>query len=89
MNLMNYEKNTKVHVRKFKNDFYLLGNGKGYRLNYVGAVVIKYLHKDMEISELSGKIASYYGIEDTEQIAADICNFLNFLIQNNLVHKHV
>ena len=85
MNLKNYERKLETRVRKFKDDYYLLGNRKSYLLNYTGAVVLKYIGDDIELEEVAKKISDFYKEENLEKIKTDIESFIEFLILENLI----
>lgn len=89
MNLNNYEKRLETRVRKFKDEYYLLGNRKSYLLNYTGAVVLKYIGTDIELETVVKKISDFYKEDDFERIKADIENFIEFLVLENLVTSKV
>lgn len=89
MNLNNYEKRLETRVRKFKDEYYLLGNRKSYLLNYTGAVVLKYIGTDIELETVVKKISDFYKEDDFERIKADIENFIEFLVLENLVISKV
>lgn len=85
MNLSNYEKKIETRVRKFENQYYLLGNKKSYQLNYTGAVVLKYIGTEIELETLAKKISAYYKEDNINQIEEDIVTFLDFLLSENLI----
>jgi len=85
MNLKNYERKLETRVRKFKDDYYLLGNRKSYLLNYTGAVVLKYIGDDIELEDVAKKISDFYKEENLEKIKTDIESFIEFLILENLI----
>lgn len=74
-----------TRVRKFKDDYYLLGNRKSYLLNYTGAVVLKYIGDDIELEDVAKKISDFYKEENLEKIKTDIESFIEFLILENLI----
>ncbi|HEM5251699.1 TPA: hypothetical protein U1341_002212 [Streptococcus suis] len=69
MNLSKYDRGIETRVRKFNGEYYLIGKGKVYSLNYLGAVVLKYIGSDITVNELSNKISEKYPGTDIETIS--------------------
>lgn len=87
MNLKNFSKDIDTRVRKFGNEYYLLAKGKVYLLNYLGAVVLKYINTDIDLEELANKINSVFMEQDIKMIEEDIKNFISFLLNEGIVCK--
>lgn len=81
----NFKRNENVRVRKFQNEFYLLGNGNSYSLNYLGAVVIKYLGKNITLAKLVVKISKHFPEVAQKKIKQDVIDFIDFLLSEELV----
>lgn len=85
MNLKIYIKDINVRVRKFRDDYYLVANGKTYLLNYLGAVVLKYINTDIDIKDLVFKIKSVFSEQSEETIESDIQAFITFLLDEEVI----
>lgn len=85
-NLNELRKCEYIIVRKIEDKYYMLGQGKCFELNETGVLVVKYIGKNMLISEFCKKLAQKYeGRVQIEQIERDIELFIDFLIKNRLI----
>lgn len=88
MNLREYKTKDTVQIRSLKNKYYIILESNVYSLNYTGAVVIKYIGTDIELSLLVNKISSYYNISEKSKIETDILKFIDFLLYHEIVQKN-
>lgn len=88
INLNQYNRQNSLRIRKFGNEYFLLSYGKCYKVNEIGAIIVKYIGKDMTIENLSNSIANLYEECNIDQIAEDIKNFINFLLNEELVNQN-
>ncbi|HEL1773398.1 PqqD family peptide modification chaperone [Streptococcus suis] len=88
MNLNQYKKELDTRVRKLNNNYYLLGQKKSYSVNYLGAVVLKYIGSDIDILDLAKKISNFYKLDNTFEIKTDIINFIKFLLDEGLINRN-
>ncbi|MFQ7133770.1 MAG: PqqD family protein [Oscillospiraceae bacterium] len=79
-NFSDLYKNKKFKVREIEGKYYLYGNGSCYLLNDMGAIVWKYVGKDMMSDEFIGKVNTKYEDTTPDQIRTDVDSYINFLI---------
>lgn len=88
LNLNQYHRKDNLRIRKFNDEYYMLCSGKCYKINETGAVVIKYIGKDMPINTLSNRIMEIYNGCNIDEIIEDIKTFINFLFNEGLINQH-
>lgn len=88
MNLNKYNKKLDTRVRKLNNNYYLLGQKKSYSVNYLGAVVLKYIGSDIDVLDLAKKISNFYELDNIFEIKTDIINFIKFLLNEGLIDQN-
>lgn len=88
INLNKYNRKDGLRIRKFNDEYYMLCSGKCYEINETGAIVIKYISKDMTIETLSNKIAETYSVCVVDKISEDINSFIDFLLSEGLINQH-
>lgn len=87
MNLEQFERHDGVRIRKFKSIYYLLTSEKNYQLNELGAVVLKYIGKNMEVVDLCNKISENYTEKNLKKINDDVRSFIDFLLSEGIIYK--
>ncbi len=70
----------KFKVREIEGKYYLYGSGSCYLLNDMGAIVWKYVGKDMTLDEFVGKVNTKYEDTTPAQIRTDVDSYISFLI---------
>lgn len=80
-----YKRNENTNVRKFSNEYYIICAHKTFKINEIGAVILKYVGSEISISELANRILSKYEGAKYDEIYKDIENFLLFLISENII----
>lgn len=71
-NFSDLYKNKKFKVREIEGKYYLYGNGSCYLLNDMGAIVWKYVGKDMMSDEFIGKVNTKYEDIRRPEVSADL-----------------
>ena len=77
----------RVSVRKFNEEYYLLGGKRNYKINEIGVIIFKYIGSDIKIEELRNKIMEKYEGGTREQIDSEINNFINLLLKEGLIER--
>ncbi len=84
-NLNELVRNEKLSIRKVESQFYLLAGADCYKVNNTGVIITNAIGKDMTITELCKKLGAKFGYNDLVQIEQDVNNFIDFLIEEELV----
>ncbi len=88
LNLNQYNRHNSLRIRKFSDEYYMLGSGKCYKINETGAIVVKYVGKDMPIEALGSKIMDTYNGANIDEIIEDIKAFVDFLLDEGLINEN-
>ncbi len=75
-----------LRVRGIESEYYIIGNGKCYKLNELGALVIKYTGQKMELKDFCAKVSQKYHEEDLDKIEKDVLNYIDFLKEEGLIY---
>lgn len=84
-NLSEIQKKEGVIIRRLENDYYIFNEGKCYKVNETGALVYKYIGKDMQLSEFCKKMAIKYNSDCCDDIMKDVITFIEFLCSVNVI----
>jgi len=82
-----YKRIEGINVRKFNEEYYIIGNGKAFKANETCIIILKYVGKKISISELTNKILLAYSGAEYEKIYKDIENFIDFLVSQNIIEE--
>lgn len=80
----------RLSVRKFADEYYLLGGRKNYKINEIGVIIFKYIGSDITVKELGEKITSVYKIDggkNDKQIDTEIRGFIELLLKEEIIIK--
>lgn len=87
MNFAHYTRDITFRIRKIDSVFYLVSPQKCYEVNEIAVVILKTIGKNVDINQLVEKISLNYKEDDIERIKKDVFNFVDFLINNNIIIK--
>ncbi|WP_142967729.1 PqqD family protein [Enterococcus casseliflavus] len=76
-----------IRIRKLGHNFYIIGNGKTYEINEMGAIILKYINKDMTVEILAHRISDKYHEEDVMKVIDDINEYISFLKSADIIEE--
>lgn len=82
-----YLKNTRI--RKYGEDFYIIGEETVLKTNEMGAIIYKYIGKNTTNKELSKKIVNVFTDISEEDVEFDTQEFIKVLETHKLIVKKV
>lgn len=87
-NMSEFVLSNEISIRKSGKEYYLLKEGKCFKINETSAIILKYIGCSMDIEEFSERIAKKYEcIENKEIILSDVMEYMELLEKNGIINR--
>lgn len=74
-----------VKFKQFDAQLFLISNYKAYEVNNMGIEIWKIIDNELTLLDIAKKVSSQFPEEDYEKILTDVCNFIQELIDKELI----